>query len=66
MYNEIARLTKISFSTSQTKNCAIRSDEICDDDDDLTAMSDSNDKYYVFIRQMNFIAVIQSMRNVSF
>ena len=58
MYNEIARFMKISFSTLQTKNCEIRLNEICDDDDNLTVMSNSNDAYYVFIKQITFIAVI--------
>ena len=52
---------KVFVSTSQTKNCAIRSDEICDDDDDFAAMSDSNVDWYVFIKQMTFTAVIQSI-----
>ena len=57
---------KISFSASQTKNCAMRLDNICDDDDDLATMLDSDDDFYVFIRQMTLTAVIQSICHDSF
>ena len=39
----------------------MRSNNICDDDDDFTAMSDSNNDFYVFIKQMIFTGVIQSI-----
>ena len=57
---------KIFFSISQTKSCTIRSNKTCDNDDDLVVMSNLTDEFYVFIKQMTFIAIIQLKRHNSF
>ena len=49
---------KIFSSTFQTKNCVIRSNDVCDDDDNLATMLNSNCDFYVFIKEITFIVVI--------
>ena len=56
---------KIPFSTLQTKNRAMRSNDICDDDDNLVTISDIDRDFYVFIKQMTSIAIIQTRSNDS-